>query len=160
MKKSWQIEVDAKTYNIEFNNNSFSNSNKLLINDNAHSLNSMSKFFPLIDYEFKIQDEKFNFICVGNECNLAQNGYFLDTQKPYSKLNVPKKVSSSILFFYISSTISFGIIGIIVALLISKFLITKIVIEENTKIIPILFVISIILLIMGIWGYILTFILL
>ncbi len=108
--KSWDISINGKNHNIEYSFKKFKN--YVTVDGETTPIYSKSIAINLVDYEFKIDDTICNLTAIGRKANLAVNGIYLNTNKPYKPLNkVPNWVTILSFINIIGGLFLSGIVG-------------------------------------------------
>ncbi len=116
MALTWTVNDAKGPHQIEYKRG------KLIIDGNQYKLKSSNWFIQLIDYAFNFDDGinvvNCHLVVIGSKVDLAVNGVYLESQKPYEPIsNIPPLVS---VFAGISAVLGFlmnGWLGICIGIL-------------------------------------------
>lgn len=87
MKKTWEVEVDGVKHTVEYKAGF---GIKVIVDGEEHKAKSSNWFINMLDYSISFGDAKCNLTVIGNKIDLAVNGTYLGSGKPYEPLsNVP-----------------------------------------------------------------------
>lgn len=87
MKKNWELEVDGRKHTIEYKAGFGC---KLIVDGEAHKIKSSNFFINVVDYLIKFGETECRLVVVGSRIDLAVNGTFLQSKKPYEPVaNTP-----------------------------------------------------------------------
>lgn len=78
--KKWEIEVDGVTHEIQYKAGL---NNKIIVDGETYKVKSSNIFVKVIDYVISFGDTKCNLVVIGTKVDLAVNGTFLGSKKPY-----------------------------------------------------------------------------
>jgi hypothetical protein len=90
--KEWSTTVDGLKYNISFKPNNWSGKHALTVNGDAVELKKEAfQAFKGIDQPVILGSKEARFVLIGSKADIAIDGFYLDSKKPYMPLEkVPK----------------------------------------------------------------------
>lgn len=85
--KKWEIESDGVKHEIQYKSG-FRQS--IIVDGETHKVKSSNFFINVIDYEIAFGSTVCKLVVIGKKADLAVNGTFLDSKKPYEPTsNIP-----------------------------------------------------------------------
>lgn len=81
----WEVEADGVKHSIQFKPGVFKS--KIIVDGETYKVGSSNKFMRLIDYAISFGSTKCNLVVIGNKVDLAVDGVFLESQKPYEPIS-------------------------------------------------------------------------
>lgn len=119
MKKKWNVEVDGVQHEIEYKANF---GKKLIIDGELYKLKSSNWFINVIDYEIKFNDTICQLVVLGFKVDLAVDGTFLGSNKPYEPISdIPSWVWVLVGISTIGGMLFAGILALLIGLAMSMF---------------------------------------
>lgn len=131
-EKSFEFKINDKVHKVEAKLNSLKGIFTITIDGNPINIKNQHKFLIILDYNFEIDNTPCNitFSFCNKEFNLAINGTYLDTNKPYEPLVIPKFVNTlnyiSIFFPCVLVGIMAGLKGAKLGVILSSFILVAI----------------------------------
>lgn len=116
----WNVEDNGTQYSIEYKRGL--NGGKIIVNGSEQKVKTQSVFLNLIDFPIKLNHKDVNVVVIGNKADLAIDGVYLGSNKPY--VPVSKVPGWSWAFVTLSFAIGWlfaGILGICLGILGSMF---------------------------------------
>ena len=117
MKKKWEVEVDGVKHEIEYK---ASLGRKIIVDGELHKVKSSNWFINVIDYEIKFNETVCQLVVIGAKADLAVNGTFLGSNKPYEPIsNVPSWIWVLVGISTLGGMFFAGILALLVGLFMS-----------------------------------------
>ncbi|MEC0184123.1 hypothetical protein P4H61_21790 [Paenibacillus peoriae] len=116
----WNVEDNGTQYSIEYKRGL--NGGKIIVNGSEQKVKTQNVFLNLIDFPIKLNNKAVNVVVIGNKADLAVDGVYLGSNKPY--VPVSKVPGWSWAFVTLSLAIGWlfaGILGICLGIFGSMF---------------------------------------
>lgn len=125
--KKWEIESDGVKHEIQYKTGLRV---KIIVDGETYKVKSSNSFINVIDYGINFGSTECKLVAIGNKVDLAVNGMFLGSNKPYEPIsNVPAFVwvliGVSTLGGYLLSGILSLVLGALMSSLYVKFALQK-----------------------------------
>ncbi|ADL53069.1 hypothetical protein [Clostridium cellulovorans] len=78
--KKWKVEADGVIHEIQYKRGF---NNKIIVDGETYKVKSSNIFVNVIDYVISFGDTHCNLVVIGSKVDLAVNGTFLGSNKPY-----------------------------------------------------------------------------
>lgn len=116
--KSWTVQSsDGINHTIQYKKGL---KNKLIVDGEIYKLKSSNWCVNLIDYSINFEGTECRLVVMGNKADLAVNGTFLDSQKPYEPLSsIPSWIYVLVGISSIGGLLLLGVIGACVGIIMS-----------------------------------------
>lgn len=135
--KKWEVQVDGITHTIEYKKGF---KNVILVDGDKYVAKSSNWFINILDYAITFGDTTCQLVVLGTKADLAVNGVYLDSRKPYVPMSTIPAISwvftgvSVILGFFLA-----GLWGTLIGIIFG-FLYVKKGLEQKIKTIVFLFI--------------------
>lgn len=117
MKKIWEVSIDGVKHVIEYK---AVYGIKIIVDGNVNKVKSSNWFINMIDYSISIGSTDCRLVAVGNKVDLAVNGTYLGSGKPYESLNsIPGWIYVLVGLSTVGGFFFCGVIGMAIGLLMS-----------------------------------------
>lgn len=115
--KQWEVESNGVKHLIQYKTGL---KKKIIVDDETHKVKSSNSFINVIDYGIKFGSTECNLVVVGNKADLAVNGTFLGSNKPYEPIsNIPAFVWVLVGISVLGGFLLSGILSLVIGLLMS-----------------------------------------
>ena len=94
--QSWKVQSDGIEHLIQWKDRG----SKVIVDGNETKVKSSNPFMRIIDYPIKFNNTNCQLVVVGRKAELAVNGYYLDSKKPYE----PMEEMSPAIYVFIGIT--------------------------------------------------------
>lgn len=117
--RKWEIQTEGVTHIIEYKQGF---GRKIIVDGVTHKIKSSNPIINVIDYEIPFDDTDCKLVVLGNKVDLAVNGTFLGTKKPYEPMNgVPSWVWMFVGMSIIGGFLVSGIFSLLIGVFMSLF---------------------------------------
>lgn len=114
----WEVEADGVKHSIQFKPGLFKN--KIIVDGETYKVGSSNKFIRLIDYAISFGSTKCNLVVIANKVDLAVDGVFLESKKPYEPVgNLPAWIWVFVGVSTLGGMLASGLLSLIVGLIMS-----------------------------------------
>ncbi|AOR24939.1 hypothetical protein BGI42_09030 [Clostridium taeniosporum] len=115
--KNWTIEVDGLSHTIGYKSGF---RNYIIVDGERQKVKSSNAFINVIDYSINFGDTECKLVVIGNKVDLAVNGTFLDSNKPYVPIDsTPSWIWVLVGISTLGGVLVAGILGCLIGLLMS-----------------------------------------
>ncbi|ABR36473.1 hypothetical protein [Clostridium beijerinckii] len=115
--KKWEVEADGIKHTIEYK---VGFTKKIIVDGETYKVKSSNAFINLIDYAISFGDTDCRLVVIGAKADLAVNGTFLGSKKPYEPIsNLPVWIYVLVGLSILGGMLFAGILSLIVGLLMS-----------------------------------------
>ncbi|MBE6071555.1 MAG: hypothetical protein E7208_06305 [Clostridium butyricum] len=119
MKKKWEVEVDGVKHEIQYKP---SFGKKIIVDGETYKVKSSNWFINVIDYAINFGNTECKLVVIGNKADLAVNGTFLGTSKPYEPVSsIPSWIWVLVGISTLGGMLWAGILSLLIGLLMSTF---------------------------------------
>jgi len=121
--KKWEVEVDGVRHLIQYKKGF---KNTIIVDGETYKAKSSNWFINILDYAIQFGDTTCQLVIVGTKVDLAVNGIFMGSNKPYEPIsNVPALSWVFVGISTIGGLILCGIWGLLTGILMSTVYIQK-----------------------------------
>lgn len=117
--QSWKVEVDGIDHVVQWKDRG----SKVIVDGNETKLKSSSPFVRMIDHPIKFNNTNCQLVVIGRKAELAVNGYYLDSNKPYEPTEgIPAYVNVFVGISTIGGLIISGFPGFVLGIAMAAFI--------------------------------------
>lgn len=117
--EKWEIQAESSTHIIEYKQGF---GKKIIVDGVIHKVKSSNPIIDVIDYKIPFDDTDCKLVVLGNKADLAVNGTFLESKKPYEAMNgVPSWVWMFVGISILGGFLVSGIFSLLIGVLMSLF---------------------------------------
>lgn len=146
MKRKWKVAIDGENHEISFKQGIIKG--RKIVDGKSTPVKSSSWIIQLFDEPIEIGDKTLHLTAIGSKVDLAVDGVYLNSKKPYVPLSkIPSWAHGFSIALFILGWFLAGIFGILVGLFGGMLIITNSVSTKIKKPLPICIVIFVICLI-------------
>lgn len=116
MAKKWTVEVDGSAHEVRYQKGLFKS--KIIVDGAETPVKSKSAFIQLIDEPISIGSKTLHLTAIGAKIDLAADGVYLNSGKPYVSLSkIPGWATVITILLLIFGWFMGGLIGLVLGLL-------------------------------------------
>lgn len=113
--RKWEVMVDGVKHEIEYK---IGLSRKIIVDGEPYKAKSSNMFINVVDYGISFGDTECKLVVIGNKADLAVNGIFLGSKKPYEPIsNMPAWIGVLVGLSIIGGWFFAGLLGLCVGLI-------------------------------------------
>ena len=115
--RKWEVMVDGVKHEIEY---TLGLKRKIIVDGEPYKAKSSNMFINVVDYGISFGDTDCKLVVIGNKADLAVNGTFLGSNKPYEPVNnMPAWIWVLVGISILGGILFAGILSFLVGLLMS-----------------------------------------